>query len=199
MSTKIYDGLIANTKDPFEAARQIREVLDVIYAEKLVELYEIVEKHRKDGSTYAELNKEILILDYESFEEPSKTIISSDLTTVKIVEKLKSCQQRTMCNYDIGYNVTFIENGNKGENLLVLIYSAYNGYMEEILKSGVVSEYGYWNNTDEPDDVTEEEWEIRKKAWDKLDIPADDGVSFGNPSYLTSAGFIYDHIYKDKN
>lgn len=31
-----------------------------------------------------------------------------------------------------------------------------------------VEEFGYWNNTDKPDNLTEEEWEFRKQVWDNL-------------------------------
>jgi len=36
-------------------------------------------------------------------------------------------------------------------------------------------EYGYWDNTDEPDDVSEEEWKERKKIWMKFDKAESDG------------------------
>ena len=31
-----------------------------------------------------------------------------------------------------------------------------------------IEEFGYWNNTDKPDSVTESHWEKRKKIWDEL-------------------------------
>jgi hypothetical protein len=31
-----------------------------------------------------------------------------------------------------------------------------------------VEDYCYWNNTDEPDDVTRRQWEARGKTWDKV-------------------------------
>jgi len=36
-------------------------------------------------------------------------------------------------------------------------------------------EYGYWDNTDEPDDVSEEEWKERRKIWIKFDKAESDG------------------------
>lgn len=47
-----------------------------------------------------------------------------------------------------------------------------SGFMHENLnfldKMKELEEYGYWNNTDEPDEVTEEEWAERGENWDKL-------------------------------
>lgn len=31
-----------------------------------------------------------------------------------------------------------------------------------------IEDYSYWNNTDEPEHVTQEEWEERKKTWDHI-------------------------------
>ncbi len=31
-----------------------------------------------------------------------------------------------------------------------------------------VEEYGYWNNTDRPDDVTEDQWDQRREFWDRV-------------------------------
>ena len=31
-----------------------------------------------------------------------------------------------------------------------------------------VEEYGYWNNTDKPDEIPQREWTRRKKAWDSV-------------------------------
>ncbi|MPV50091.1 hypothetical protein GCG21_08740 [Pseudactinotalea sp. HY160] len=44
-----------------------------------------------------------------------------------------------------------------------------------------VSEYSYWNNADEPDDVTAEEWDARRDAWHRVlgdDTPAQRMLSF---------------------
>lgn len=53
-----------------------------------------------------------------------------------------------------------------------------------------VEPYGYWNNTDRPDDVTDTEWDERREAWDRLGIldhpPIGRTISFSlrpSPSY----------------
>jgi len=39
-----------------------------------------------------------------------------------------------------------------------------------------VSEYGYWNNTDRPDHLTDEEWEDRAETWDAM-LPGSPAMS----------------------
>lgn len=59
------------------------------------------------------------------------------------------------------------------DKTLVLFYAELEE-MRELWKSQKeVSSYGYWNNTDYPEDVTGEEWEERKKVW-MYDVELDD-------------------------
>lgn len=40
-----------------------------------------------------------------------------------------------------------------------------------------VQEYNYWNNTDQPDTITDYEWNIRREHWKAIDIPLFSGIS----------------------
>lgn len=44
-------------------------------------------------------------------------------------------------------------------------------WMDEL---GYVEEYGYWNNCDQPDHISDRRWERRRKKWDEI-IDAGDG------------------------
>lgn len=51
--------------------------------------------------------------------------------------------------------------------------------LQEFIKANSkLSEYSYWNNVDEPEDVTEEEWDARRDFWDFLDVPVEDGLIY---------------------
>ncbi len=60
-----------------------------------------------------------------------------------------------------------------------------NRVLEDALISILVKEelcegYSYWNNVDQPDDLSEQEWEERKAVWDNIfstGIPCVDGLS----------------------
>lgn len=40
-----------------------------------------------------------------------------------------------------------------------------------------VEEYNYWDSTDQPDTITDYEWELRRKNWKNIDIPLLTGIS----------------------
>jgi len=55
-------------------------------------------------------------------------------------------------------------------------------YIEEFNKLPNIKEYGYWNNTDKPDDISNKEWRDRKLAWETV------WTDYKSPS---SDSFIY--------
>lgn len=67
-------------------------------------------------------------------------------------------------SFDVSYNCWV----NQTHAYLIL-YSDNNDSICKALKvpEGAIY-YGYWNNTDQPDDVSDEQWEQRGKEWDKF-------------------------------
>ena len=60
---------------------------------------------------------------------------------------------------------------------LVLIYPPDNRYEELFAELLGVESYGFWDNADKPEELTDEEWKKRKEEWEKaLD-------SFGSPKF----------------
>ena len=51
--------------------------------------------------------------------------------------------------------------------ILAILFTEQQTYTEIWESLPEVESYGYWNNTDPPDDVTDEEWKEREKKWDE--------------------------------
>lgn len=70
-----------------------------------------------------------------------------------------------------------------GNMVLGIAYSEQQDWLKQFKDLPWVEEYAYWNNTDRPDEVTDEEWEAREKAWnevtkaDPLDRPGASGFT----------------------
>lgn len=57
-----------------------------------------------------------------------------------------------------------------------------------------VEDYGYWDNTDLPEGVTEDEWEIRRQHWSKalrFDDPAGNGIPSRSALTLRGANIAF--------
>lgn len=51
--------------------------------------------------------------------------------------------------------------------------------MMELLRSEPkLIEYDFWNNVDQPEELTEEQWDDRKDFWDFLQVPCEDGLIY---------------------
>jgi hypothetical protein len=47
--------------------------------------------------------------------------------------------------------------------------AVFGDVLEWMREDDRLENYEYWNNTDEPEDVTMEEWEERSRCWDEMD------------------------------
>lgn len=50
---------------------------------------------------------------------------------------------------------------------LCRVFSEHTAYEEEFVKGKNIWSFNYWNNTDRPSFVSEQEWHIREREWDK--------------------------------
>jgi hypothetical protein len=65
-------------------------------------------------------------------------------------------------NCDCGWNIWF------HDGLAYVIPWGEDHRMKQLDVPGWAEEYGYWNNTDKPDDITDEEWDKRSDTWDAV-------------------------------
>lgn len=70
-------------------------------------------------------------------------------------------------------------------------YGISFGHLKTLEKLSCYEEFGYWDNTDKPDEVSEAQWKNRKKIWDDLllrkgsGIPAERGMTIDfKPAYF---------------
>jgi len=187
MSTKIYDGLIATRRNAFKVQRDIKAVIEPIFFDKFDQAAAALDG--AEGNTWAETIKDVLWskphygeFGYKPVGKPTSYGTRSDL--YELIVLLKNDPFHTFTELDFGYDVVLLPNGEGLEwNPLVLLFSERSGdeYRKALISAGVVREYGYWNNTDSQDGVSDDEWRRRERAWSKLNVPADDGLSFRMP------------------
>lgn len=82
--------------------------------------------------------------------------------------------------YDLDFSVSIIPLRGK---VLGIPYYRLEGHKKLWESLNWVKEYGYWNNSDRPDNLTAADWRKRKSDWDKAlpdhaSTPAENGYSF---------------------
>lgn len=75
---------------------------------------------------------------------------------------------------------------------------ANRGHMDTGELPDYLEEYGYWNNTDKPDDISYRAWDARGKLWYSLDLDNPLVFYFFNPrDYMHWGDLMYPQL-KDK-
>jgi len=69
---------------------------------------------------------------------------------------------------DFGAEVVLLRDHDGDGALYALLFTERPSYRQAWQGLRSVSEYGYWNNTDQPDGVSDEEWAARRATWDRL-------------------------------
>lgn len=87
----------------------------------------------------------------------------------KVSERLRKFKTESYKDpiYDLRFEVVFFL-----QDPILAIFIGDNKNMQSIFANNKsVEYYGYWNNVDPPEDVTDDEWDQRKKDWDFLEGP----------------------------
>lgn len=191
MSTKIYDGLQATYSDPFALATQVRKTLQPLFIAEYKRAVAHARAHL--GESWNDVFQLYALRKDERWLEP---IVNGAFRLPErvwdMVIALQKSAEHTLVEWDFGYEVALLPDSRPGVDMpLMLVFSERDIYRSALLEAGVAVDYGYWNNTDGPEDVTAEEWEGREKAWDDLDVPAEQGLFIFQPSKFQT---VYDTI-----
>lgn len=118
------------------------------------------------------------VIDYEGYKNRFKHTLFTGDEYIKdkislynfVVENIRENYReiyktgRRNPSYDFQFTVSVIPTKDK---TLCVIYTEQNEFREIWENMKEVEEYGYWNNTDQPEDVTDKEWRFREKEWEK--------------------------------
>lgn len=177
--TKIIDELSYFKEESYESlklsyAPRHKEVWEQIqFGEKLVE-------HLQEQQVISPLKKvdgnlaKDFVLDNVYFEKSSVSFLVDWFIKDKQNE-IKLTQRRDPL-FDFEFSLHFLPIEN---DMLVLLYTENKRMRETWEAIEGVEYYGYWNNVDPEEGVTDEDWEQRKSDWDKafhVDyVPAEQG------------------------
>ena len=183
MSTKIYEGLKLRKNMTFF---EVNELLRNVRAEcKLIQTHEYNKRIAKkitsfiDDSLYC--NKEELLKKYEIGSRESFNPLFSIMKNEREMEN-EHIFQRPHCEiflFPVENEVLCMVFGDSIFDHLFYTHKNSEGVISPP-KYLEFEEFGYWNNSELPDNVTEKEWEYRKNLWDKalkgIGVPVENGI-----------------------
>lgn len=178
MSTKIYNGIkIKNPGSIFDLNKKMSNISqEVIIPESIKALNKI-----SANNAVEELVRAIYKNNYGSGDEKisirGKIIESINDINDRRGEVSRTQRRDPVVDTDASIVVIPTKNGE----LLAIPFINMRGIEDLFLKHIEHEDYGYWNNSDQPDGVSDESWDQRRKAWEEAmptDIPSESGFTF---------------------
>lgn len=153
MSTKIYDAYVIDKVFSLgEFNKECRSLSD-----KLSEKRKDLIKDRFTKESYS-----------ETYFELSKMLLQAEREKTRLHLLI-----------DFGASLCAFELNNK---TYILFYYEEESFKDIFTDHFKAKDFSYWNNTDKPDEISELDWENRRRVWDiifdKKTIPSQCGVCF---------------------
>lgn len=170
MSTKIYDGAYVKMTNFRELMRFCDNVQEILKNEAQNQYSIVFEKAMTFLAIYIKTGIKIDFggIDFSEFSGDvagAKNFIRRGLLeTIR-----KNSEAKTFLEYngdvDFDFSLSFFPGARKTLLIPITRNSLFTGIFANMNE---VFEYGYWDNSDRPDNVTNREWRKRKKDWDSV-------------------------------
>lgn len=150
MSTTIYNGYKLTKPVGFGVARELQTYFGAIHHQHL--LRAIVERA---VFTYDQDQKT------DAFERAYSRILIENMDAA-------ASNLRADSFYDFTLEIVFLSDPESPDDSYAMYYGHQQVYRDAWEELPWVGPYPYWNNSDEPEGVSRDEWEERKALWDRL-------------------------------
>lgn len=179
MSTKIYNGYVLSAeKSLFELNDFMEDVRKMARKEVIHHMASIISERY-----YGHLDNKKLCPEAE------------DVTIGDIMIDIQNNLRENLFSGYAKNSIQIIPFNNKIYMISFIGLKAVSDEFEEMVTKFGFKQYGYWDNSDRPEDVSENEWLERKMSWDGIfersSVPAEHGFSKVLTDVHTSALDLY--------
>ena len=191
MSTKIYNGLrikYMTMQELIPFSKELRAQLEPIAKEEFLKSYtKMLEEAIVFIQTGVQIDScihnynELSALENPTFKDVNR-VIDKEIRQFIKANKSATTITESVSAFDFDTSICVFPLSRK---ILAVPICNNERLMNALLENENITEYGYWNNTDKPDNVSNREWNTRKSDWDKA-LP---GIGV-----LRENGFIFDLI-----
>lgn len=182
MSVKIYEGLRAISNNPFEVAKQTKAVLAPMFFEQVKTFVEILKENKEDSL------QDLLLL-----PKPFERLRTEEQTIFTVIDMLYKYPMHNFSPVDFGYDVILMPSAND-DRILAQVFSENKAYRAALVQADVFEAFGYWDNSEAEEGLTEEEWDYREASWGYLlddETPASIGLTIPYPGSMAYSMWEY--------
>src|SRR5690606_29242766 len=119
------------------------------------------------------------VIEYDTKSNRGETVKEF---TLEVLSKHRATQKELKTDSstifgDFSFALTLFPRYN---DILGIVFTHHHPFREDWFNLPFVKEYGYWNNVDKPDNVSEYKWRQRYKDWDNafgFCVPSEKGLT----------------------
>jgi hypothetical protein len=173
MSTKIYNGFMFRDTDYGIVLSQLKRLQKELYPLATQLLAQVIAEELVSSRD----------TQYFSQTPETKSLSVIHVELVRWQKEIKGSGNRDP-SVDFGFDVSVIPDRSPRvpANLLGIFYTEQGPFINVLKAKRWFIDYSYWNNSDRPDDISEQAWKTRCRHWDaalgKDGIPSIAGFSF---------------------
>lgn len=207
MSTSILNGFIANFSNSSKV-NQLNDTLENIIrliqrnfltksiAEKSISYYDdFIPQQTKNLESFSEDSTSIynFVKDYEEgngfnfFLKKNGNFKRSVLFSLCDVYSL-AATNNIRNEYNINVNLFFKSIGNKTLYYIIAPNEIVNEFRKTVIDKQLLEDYHYYDNSDEPDNISRAKWKARGKTWDKI---FNTKYSFYDSMYVKHINYVF--------
>jgi len=154
MSTKIYNGIIFKGSSAKDAAEDIQQIKRLC----------IEHQKRRLGFDISFLANELLDSIALGGDDTLYGKSAAEVALASIQDELQEVANTGLRNPTLDTECTAILFENRGD-CLGMVFTESNEMRELFLNHPNIEEFYYWDNTDHPDGMSEEDWSEREMRW----------------------------------
>lgn len=162
MSTKIYNGFrmkgVRSLDKAFHSIKALRKTAEEAANKEAAKLLANAAANKYDLAIASGGKPQNVML--EAYRDISDALF-------------EDAKERKRCYFDLGLSVALAVTHSKA--VIGIVYSENRSMLKSFMANENIVDYSYWNNTDEPDDVSALEWSKRRGHWNEvleIGIPA---------------------------
>lgn len=183
MSTKLYHGVILEYNGLNNLHSNLQVLRDI--------LVPIVQNNLKSFAVWSAINKldrkVTGLLSKEEILKYNKSLYNNSalgVTYNEIHDRQLDVKNKNKLDdlVDFGLDLCLFPTSIQDNTILGLYFAVNKAVINTLMDQSFVNEFAYWDNTDLPDSISEQEWDRRSQRWDKAlqysDIPAEAGFTY---------------------
>lgn len=186
MSTKIYDGVRIEVASAYELTQLVKSIRERLLPIAQQEYYKALAKMLEQAYAYQkyQVNLDGGLQNFTEIKDTAPDSLVSVLsqTARQTINANKSAQTILEFVRELDFDVKLMVFALPDGRFLGIPYAENSALFNALMETPEIKEYGYWDNTDKPTEISKKAWKKRKDDWNLalpgIGVPLEEGFEY---------------------